>query len=344
MNETESKRSSLVDLLRILAFSLILAGHSAQSLHLSWGQTHVTGFYDIGLGKLGITLFLVISGMVLRLNDRNQGVMAFSSRRLQRIYPVYWMALTLSIAMGLVFHWDNFPKDWMEGTLTITGFCAFAGLWGCSLLPWGWFIGLILSLYILYPWLSSLMNRAPRVALIALLLISVVSRLIVDDYVPYRPREWFPLCRVFEFGFGIYLAQEAQPWSALRWTAPAPISKILEILSELSFPAFLIHWVFLPVYWHLGSPLHVLVFLVMTMSTSYVVLSVDSYLQQALFGTRRSSCSPVVFKLSAARKAWNSLVTSRQDAVRPWHRPDRDPVNTSRPASQHCVFHRSDRA
>jgi peptidoglycan/LPS O-acetylase OafA/YrhL len=151
------------------------------------------------------------------------------------------------------------------------------------------------------------MNRAPRATLLALLLISLAARLTVENFLPKYPREWFPLCRVFEFGLGIYLAQQAQLASALRWRAPAYISRILEILGELSFPAFLIHWLFRNVYLHLGPPLHVLVFLIMTMSVSYVVLSVDSYLQRALFGAARGSCSPVVFKLSVARKAWTSL-------------------------------------
>ena len=85
------------------------------------------------------------------------------------------------------------------------------------------------------------------------------------------------------------------------------MSRIVEILSELSFPAFLIHWLFRNVYLHLGPPLHVLMFLIMTMSVSYVVLLIDSYLQRALFGAARGSCSPVGFKLSVVRKAWTSL-------------------------------------
>ena len=300
-------RSSLLDLLRILAISLVLVQHSAMWLNQSWPPIYyIKGLNYVSLGHLGVTIFLLVSGIALRLNDRGQGVAAFYTRRLQRIYPVYWMALALSLAMGLVFHWDNFPKDWVEGALTITGLCVFAGRLGCWLTP-AWFIGLILSFYAVYPWLSRLINRAPRITLEALLLISLASRLSVDGYLPNYPTEWFPLCRVFEFGLGIYLAQEVRLAPALRWRAPAPISRILEILGELSFPAFLVHWLFRNVYWHLGPPLHVLVFLIMTISVSFVVLSVDSYLQRALFGAARGSCSPVVFKLSVARKAWTSL-------------------------------------
>lgn len=300
-------RSSLIDLLRILSVSLVVVEHSSAILHLWWGDLYTTGLlYDISPGKLGLTILLLISGLLLRLNDRGQGGIAFYTRRLQRIYPVYWMALALNLAMGLVFRWDNLPKDWGEGVLTLTGFCAFGGLWGCSLLP-SWFIGTILSLYALYPWLSHLMDRAPRVTLLTLFLISLTARLSVEGYLPLHPREWFPLCRVFEFGLGIYLAQLVQLVPALQWTAPAPISKALEFFSELSFPVFLIHWSFLPVYWHLGLPLHVLLFLILTLSFSYLVLSMDSYLQRALYGTARSSRSPFLFKLSAIGQAWNSL-------------------------------------
>lgn len=216
---------------------------------------------------------------------------------------MYWMALTLALGMGLVFHWDNFPQNWIEGVLVTTGFCAFAGLWGCGLGP-GWFIGLIVSLYVCYPWLARVMKRAPRGTLLALLVISVGARLTVEGFLPYWPLEWFPLCRVFEFGLGICLAQAAHAQSALQWTGPAPIGRILEILSELSFPVFLIHWLFRPVYWHLSSPLHVLVFLILTLTVSYVWLAADSYLQHALFGTTRRSCSPFVLKPSGT---WNLI-------------------------------------
>jgi hypothetical protein len=207
------------------------------------------------------------------------------------------MALSITLALGLMFHWDTVPQNGLDWALSITGFCAFGGhgKLGCGFTP-AWFIGLILSLYLLYPWLSRCMKLRPHVTLMTLFLISVVSRLAVDGYFPSYPKEgigeWVPLCRVFEFGLGIYLAQAEWLGRVFQWRAPSSIRGTLEVLSELTFPVFLLHWTFNPVLNHFGFPLHLLLFLAMTMIGSYAILYVDAYLQQALFGKRQSFCVP----------------------------------------------------
>lgn len=288
-------RSSLLDVLRILAIGLIVTGHVGDKLALQlwWGKPYNTDLYFFDEGTLAITILLVISGIGLQFHDHGKGILMFYTRRLQRIYPVYWMTLAITIVLGLMFHWKAVPTNGVDWVLSITGFCAFGGggISGCGFTP-AWFIGLMLSLYTLYPVLSRCMKLNPRVTLIALFFISVVSRLTVERYFPSFPREWFPLCRVFEFGLGIYLAQAGWLARAFQWTATSSIQRTLEVLSELSFPVFLLHWTFIPVLTHIDSPLHIVLFLAMTVIGSYAILYVDSYLQRALFGKRQSSCLP----------------------------------------------------
>ena len=289
-------RSSLLDVLRILAIGLIVTGHVGDWLHLElwWGKLpYNTALYLIDEGTLAITILLVISGTGLQLHDHGKGILAFYTRRLQRIYPVYWMTLAITIVLGLLFHWKTVPTNGIDWVLSITGFCVFGGggFLGCGFTP-AWFIGLILSLYLLYPVLSRCMKLNPRMTLITLFFISVVTRLTVEQYFPSNSREWFPLCRVFEFGLGIYLAQAGWLARIFQWTAPSSIARTLEILSDLSFPVFLLHWTFSPILNHFGPPIHLLLFLAMTMIGSYAIFYVDSFLQRVFFRRRQSSCLP----------------------------------------------------
>ena len=294
-DEGPTVRSSLLDVLRILAIGLIVTGHLGDRLDLQlwWGKPYDTDLYYFDEGTLAITILLLISGIGLRLREHGKGILAFYVHRLQRIYPVYWMALSITIVLGLMFHWDTVPKTGIDWALSITGLCVFGGRgWlGCGFTP-AWFIGLMLSLYTLYPVLSRCLKLNPPGTLIILFFISVVSRLTVEGYFPNYPKEWFPLCRVFEFGLGIYLAQAGWLVRVFQWTAPPSIKRTLEVLSELSFPVFLLHWTFYPVLNHFGSPLHVLLFLAMTMIGSYTILYFDSYVQHAVFGKRQSSRVP----------------------------------------------------
>jgi peptidoglycan/LPS O-acetylase OafA/YrhL len=140
------------------------------------------------------------------------------------------------------------------------------GLWGGPYNPPSWFIALIISMYALFPMLAWFIKRSPHLTLIALLMISVLSRWYVGQYglpllpdslldqvegwlyrlygfMPGRPGDWFPPARVFEFGLGIWLALvvPASFWQKFNLSS----GKAIAFFSDLSFPLFLIHYPFL---------------------------------------------------------------------------------------------------
>jgi peptidoglycan/LPS O-acetylase OafA/YrhL len=133
-------RVPVIDELRGLAILLIITYHVCG----------VTGFANKEHGELGVDIFVLLSGAALALAHRpaeNAGL--FLWRRLARLLPAYWIALTLFWQGGV--HWLNRvhkPVDiW-------THYFCIHPWWGdeffMTINDSFWFLGLIVPLYLVY--------------------------------------------------------------------------------------------------------------------------------------------------------------------------------------------------
>lgn len=202
-------RLLIFDLLRVIAIALVVISHIAQTLNIPIlnGFYGIPNFYWVSPGGIGVTIFLVVSGAVLRLNHPNvDNYKDFIVKRLYRIYPAYWCSLVLTLLVVYAFKSRTPNLETNELILSITGMYAFVGKWGGSINATSWFIGLIVVLYLCYPFLASLIEKHGYVALSTLLVISVLSRWFFGHEAG-RVTDWLPLCRVFEFGLGIFIVK-----------------------------------------------------------------------------------------------------------------------------------------
>lgn len=282
-------RSLLLDTLRILAITLVFVAHLGQLLdHASGDFFGWKNIYFVSLGGVGVTLFLLLSGILAGLSDasRRTSYPAYLLKKAVRIYPAYWLSLPLAmlgfaLSDGLLAGEiaELFPNGFIvDLTGSLTGFYAWMGLWGGPYNPPSWFISLIISLYALFPLILLCMKRRPHTTLLVLLLISLGARYYVGQwgvpfmersfmdqvegwlyrqygFMPGRPGDWFPPCRLFEFGLGVYLALLLP--KAVWFKLNLPIGAIVRTLSDLSFPLFLVHYPFLflvPSSMELGLP------------------------------------------------------------------------------------------
>ncbi|MFC3852544.1 acyltransferase family protein [Salinispirillum marinum] len=270
-------RSLLLDVFRIGAITLVFMAHFGQLLDAPLGDFFgIKNFYYVSLGGIGVTLFLVLSGLLAGLTDAPKRLSygAYLLKKARRIYPLYWLTLPLSILgywlSGWLLEGDGpalFPNGAGVDVLgSVTGFYAWWGMWGGPYNPPSWFIGLILSMYAVFPLLAFCMKRRPHLTLGILFLVSVLSRWYVGQYglpwlssswlddvegwvyrqfgfMPARPGDWFPLCRVFEFGAGMWLAMTLKPtvWSCLNVGS----GRLVAFFSDLAFPMFLLHYPYL---------------------------------------------------------------------------------------------------
>jgi peptidoglycan/LPS O-acetylase OafA/YrhL len=250
-------RYAVLDWVRIGGISAIMLGHGLQA----------TGQPSLYLGGIGVSVMLILSGFVLRLTHRRGG---FLLARLKRIYPAYWVCLVASIGIGTLGQ-SALPVDGLDAVLMVSGFCVFAGRGGCHLHT-SWFIGLIVSLYVLYPWLARAIAHTPPGMLAGLFVMSATSTLLVQSYAPPYTAGWFPLDRVFEFGAGIYLAE--------RWAGALATYRVsprwLAWTSDLTFPVFLLHYQLVPVFWHVPAPWHSVIYLLGTLTISVPVFLITS--------------------------------------------------------------------
>jgi peptidoglycan/LPS O-acetylase OafA/YrhL len=256
---TEQRMRNIgLDLLRCGAIVLLLLAHIGQSIGSPFGRSFgIPNFYHVSLGGLAVTIFLILSGVVLQLQYGHKSIdyPQFLAKRFLRIYPAYYLSIIFgfgvyclrsqqeqgSIGAGLA------KLGLGDLLLSLTGAYAFVGRWGGPFVGTSWFVALIMSMYLIFPLLRQAMQRWPHETIALLMGISILSRLLLGqyDFLPMRPLDWFPLCRIGEFGLGMYLVRvmPTMSWTNLTWLEP--ISPLISLISEISFPLFLIHYPFM---------------------------------------------------------------------------------------------------
>jgi peptidoglycan/LPS O-acetylase OafA/YrhL len=306
-------RSILLDLLRIFAIGLVFVAHFGQFLGASTGGFFgVKNFYYVSLGGVGVSIFLILSGVLAGLGDANKQTryLTYIVKKCLRIYPLYWISVPLSILGYVAGSWlldGDIPKLSPNGLLiditgSVTGFYSWMGLWGGPYNSPSWFIGLIMVMYAIFPPLVYAMKRWPHLSILVLFVISAYARYYVGQhgvpfvdqgffegikswffrkygFMPGRPGDWFPLCRVFEFGLGMYIALMLP--KGFWFKLDLPFKRIIIFLSDIAFPLFLIHlpFMFLVHFFEkeMGLPLAlaITVFMAVLVLASYAVNKLD---------------------------------------------------------------------
>jgi len=276
------------DLLRIFAIFLVVFVHILQRMKNPLGGfSGIRDFYYVSLGGIGVTLFLVLSGMALEYNHGHEKFSygRFIIERIKRIYPLFWLSIVISVLLGA----KSLPSNFFDFFLMMTGFSAFTGKpWASFTFPTNWFIGLIIPLYFSYPILSKLIKKHPNTVTLTSLVISVISRFYTGKYwnVP-RSTDWFPLCRLFEFSFGIWLINNENILNFFRKISIKTGQNIITYFSKISFPIFLIHSTVLEVVSKTVSLednflISIFLFLSGTFLFSNILFFIDNYIQKKL--------------------------------------------------------------
>ncbi|CAD5923831.1 hypothetical protein PCC9214_00836 [Planktothrix tepida] len=186
------------------------------------------------MGEQGVHIFLIASGFglatswwkIYQKNQKNPNIIAlipFWKRRLFRIFPLYWMAHGLALLIYWINpKWVPFGQEvWTQGGLTIAA-AIFASLTTLRnfIMPFytflngaWWYVGLIVQLYFIFPFLIRWGKRwGWQNLLISSIIISLLYRgLIVflplsDSVIDRLLRGAFFPSRLFEFVLGIVLA------------------------------------------------------------------------------------------------------------------------------------------
>lgn len=112
-------RLSFLDLLRVFACMSVLIGHKLYGQYIKYLSD--TNHHDsiqivleginpfIQYGGCGLVVFFLISGYIITHVLQKENSSAFIVKRLFRIYPLYWVAVGLSILLNKVIMGADFP-------------------------------------------------------------------------------------------------------------------------------------------------------------------------------------------------------------------------------------------
>lgn len=134
-----SGRLSVLDELKGLAILLVVLYHAGG----------VLVWQNLLHGDLGVDIFVILSGVGLALSQRSEPPVAFMRRRLIRIMPAYWVALTVFwVLNSSVLQKDYSGLNVVLHYLGIHGW--FGDIYAMSINDSFWFITLIITLYLIF--------------------------------------------------------------------------------------------------------------------------------------------------------------------------------------------------
>lgn len=230
------ERFSILDILKIEAITAVILYHIGLLARIqSLSIIGSLGPLYLSLGQIGVYAFIFVSGATLASNHPTTEVMQdlpqFYIMRFKRIYPPYWIALLFALVL-LPSTISKITPDILP--LIISGFTAFAGKWDGPIESGFWFIGVIVSLYLLYPFISKFIDWNPVWAIVILAEISIISMVLAQNWDTVR---WSPLCNIIFFAAGIFCVRTG---GIPQWKIN---SQILIQLSELSFFIYLYNYI-----------------------------------------------------------------------------------------------------
>ena len=119
-----SKRLSSVEALRGVAATAVVLSHAARHVDKAFGAPGLITAFQAG--HAGVDLFFVLSGfIILFVHRRDIGqpsrLRHYLGRRFNRVMPLYWLVLALSVGMSIAGRHDAPSLPWL--------------LWSASLLP-----------------------------------------------------------------------------------------------------------------------------------------------------------------------------------------------------------------
>jgi len=230
-----------------VAVALILLQHTPASINHN-PLRHLPLFYDfvynngvqfltyyVSPGPIGVYLLVFISGAVLYRSyakKKDQPYKKFVWVRAQRLYPAYWLALALCALIT--------PEFILNGAYFIPQLTGFLP----SAMYFQWWIGLFMSLYLVFPLLKRALDANPNLTLLSAFVLTILSRLLIPsdnfaflgfpDGATFLDRVLLP-CLIFEFTLGMYVMKK-QLYPKMMYAHSVGF-----FLADISYYVFLTH-------------------------------------------------------------------------------------------------------
>lgn len=214
----EQRRIFYLDFIRIISVLLIFIYHfyvTIESFEINLPIPFITDTATVTLGHIGVSLFLLLSGASLaHTYPKYSTLKAFYQKRFFSIFPAFWL-----IYLGL-FLWFDVPEhSGIFSSETPLGYLivSILGMDGylSPIIPnfykiGEWFLGMIIILYLLFPFFYLCMKKFPRVFFI----MSILWYFLWTRFFPFKgiSIERSIFVRAFDFILGMYLVTYIIPY------------------------------------------------------------------------------------------------------------------------------------
>lgn len=194
-----------MDLVRCVAICFIIMFHYYVNEKFVYNDKFF--FPNVNLGCLGVSLFLILSGVSLVVSEKKEfRLLDYFKRRFMGIYPMYWCAFIFFLFVNfwvIPNAYEGVPlKNIIFSIIGMDGFLAYK-------IPTfntvgEWFVGCIVILYLVYPVLRLFIKKAPIITFVVL---SGIYGILIKYY-PFEMSPLFnPAVRFMDFVIGIYYAK-----------------------------------------------------------------------------------------------------------------------------------------
>lgn len=204
---TNSNDSRIIsfDCIRVLAFFFVVIYHVIVHSSVNYPHSHI-------LGKIGVSLFFILSGASLAIStlNRQQTFCSFYIARLKTLLPSFWVAYFIVLMINFYFF-----KSIRAGTNLLILVPSIFGMDGYFVnryptyyLIGEWFLGSILIAYLFIPFLYKMVLRKPICTLLGFFTISLFVAYFTPQILKVIPF-WNPatnfnfITHLFELAFGI---------------------------------------------------------------------------------------------------------------------------------------------
>lgn len=209
-----------INMMRTLSCLLIAVFHVTE-----YANAHSTGLYlTFKLASPGFHLFLLISGVILILTSKpGDAPHRFFLKRAVRIIPVYWLALTATLAMALISPWLFYEID-LSASSVISSYLFLPHFdRGDDIQPIlyvGWTLNYIMLFYLLF----AVSRYAPGRFQIQITIGLLVAVLIGARFLPVEAyRQFYSDPILLEFAMGCVLGLILKRAGVASWAARTPM-------------------------------------------------------------------------------------------------------------------------
>ena len=136
--ESPGPRLHEIDLLRILAAVAVMTYHYLFSAYAGGLSTLRFPHADVvaRYGYLGVDLFFTVSGFVVLLSAWDRTPRSFVVSRAVRLYPAYWIAVTLTAIVSVAFSLGRFPVSLPQYLANLTMFNSLPNIENVDVVYW----------------------------------------------------------------------------------------------------------------------------------------------------------------------------------------------------------------